>query len=102
MVVSVQNTLRVVGAVAIGLIIGRFSGLIFMLLIMTGALLVGLVLRVMAHERSTGTSQAARMALALGIAVLAGRLIGWFGIVGGILALVLIGVALVMFGAEIA
>jgi hypothetical protein len=100
-VVVVQNTLRVVGAVAIGLIIGRFSGLIFMLLIMTGSILVGLALRVMAHERSKKTSQAARVAIGLGIAVLAGRLIGWFGIIGGLLALILIGVALVIAGAEI-
>ena len=97
-----QNTLRIVGAVAIGLVIGRFSGLIFTLLIMTGALLVGLVLRIIAHERSSGVSQTARIALAVGIAVLAGQLIGWFGIVGGILALVLIGVALVVAGAEVA
>ncbi|MDG2261225.1 MAG: hypothetical protein P8N50_02695 [Actinomycetota bacterium] len=100
-VVFVQNTLRIVGTVAIGLVIGRFSGLVFVLLIMTGGLLTGLVLRVMAQERSTGASQTARIAIALGIAVLAGRLIGWFGIIGGFLALILIGVALVLAGAGI-
>lgn len=97
-----QNALRVVGAIAVGLVVGRFSGLVFMLLVMTGSLLVGLILRVIAHERDTGVSRTARLALALGIATLAGRLIGWFGVVGGLLALVLIAVALVFAGADIA
>ena len=96
-----QNVIRVVGAVVIGLIIGRFSGLVFTVLIISVSLLLGLVLRIVAHERSTGASQAARIALALGISVLAGWLIGVFGIIGGLLALVLIAVALVVAGVEI-
>lgn len=97
-----NNTLRIVLGVAIGLVVGRFSSLIVMVLIMTSALLVGLIAQVVAHERSTGPSQLARLSVGLGIAVLAGRLMGWFGIIGGLVALVLIAVALVMTGADIA
>jgi len=98
----VQNTIRVVVAVAVGLIVGRWGGLVIMLLAMSTGLLVGLVLRIVAHERNTTVSMIARVAFAFGVATLAGRLIGWFGVIGGLLALVLIGVALVAAGADIA
>ena len=97
----IKNPLRIVTAVAIGLVIGRFSGIVFMLLIMTTALLVALVARIIAQERHRTVGLVAKIAFALGIGVLAGRLIGWFGIVGGLLALVLIAVGLVVAGADI-
>jgi len=88
-------------AVAIGLIVGRWGGLVITLLVVSAGLLVGLVLRIVAHERNTSVATMARVALAFAIATLAGRLIGWFGIIGGLIALVLLGVALVAAGADI-
>lgn len=99
--VGVKQIPRVATAAAIGIAIGLLSSLVFTMLVIAVALLVALVTRVAAQETDRNTGPIPQLALAVGIGTLAGRLIGWFGIIGGVAALVLLVVVFFAAGGDL-
>jgi len=98
---QVNRVVPIATAAAIGLVLGRFTGSLFALLLVAVGFLVALVLRVVSQERQQSSSGAAKLAFGLAIGALAGRLMAWFGIIGGAAALVLLIVGLVAVGGDL-
>ena len=97
----VNRVVPIATAAAIGLVLGRFTGALFALFLVAVGFLIAVVLRVVAQERQQSTSSTAKLAFALAIGALAGRLMAWFGVVGGAAALVLLIVGLVAAGGDL-
>ena len=98
---QVNRVVPIATAAAIGLVLGRFTGALFALFLVAVGFLVAVVFRVVAQEREQSTSGMAKLAFAVAIGALAGRLMAWFGIIGGAAALVLLIVGLVAAGGDL-
>lgn len=92
---------RVAAAVAIGVAIGLITSLVFTMLVIAVSLLVALITRVLSQERSRPVGETPKLALGLGIGALAGQLISWFGLIGGVAALVLLAILFLAAGGDL-
>ena len=97
----VNRVVVLASAAAAGLVLGRFTNLLFAGFLVTAALLVATITRVATQERSNTRSAITPVAFVFGIAVLTGRLMAWFGLIGGAAALVLLFVALFAAGGDL-
>lgn len=96
-----QRVVRLASTAAVGLILGRFTSVIFVLFLASAAFLVAVFLRVKNQEGRQVNSSIAGMSLVFGVALVTGRLMAWFGIIGGAAALVLLLIALVAAGGDL-
>ncbi len=87
--------------VAVGVGLGLLAPLVFTMLVVAVSLLVALVTRVAAQERTKSVGALPKLALGLAMGSLAGQLISWFGIIGGLAALVLLFVVFVAAGGDL-
>lgn len=88
-------------AAAVGLVLGRFSGVLFVAFLATAAFLVAVGTRVVTQERTQQRSRVTGLAFVFGTAVVTGKLMAWFGLFGGIIVLLLLFVALFAAGGDL-
>lgn len=99
--VAVNRVVVLASAAAAGLVIGRFSGVLFVAFLATAAFLVAVGTRVVSQERTQQRSRVTGVAFVLGVGLVAGKLMDWFGLFGGTAALVLLFVALFAAGGDL-